>query len=1266
MDNQYKFHKLTPSDDVEMGIYERAMEYIFSNDDIRNIAISGTYGAGKSSMIESYKKAYPEKKFIHISLAHFVQEQGEEGNENDIKEKQVAVLEGKIINQLVHQIDSQKIPQTNFRIKNNVDDKHILTAALFATIFVAITCFLWFKSTWENMIKGFSIACLRQLFYFTTTNEMEFIMGAAALVILGIAIYKIIKLQKNAKLFKKLNVQGNEIEIFDESKDSYFDKYLNEVLYIFEHADVDGIIFEDIDRYDTNIIFEKLREVNYLLNQRNRIHDRKEQRQIMRFFYLLRDDIFESKDRTKFFDFILPIVPVVDASNTYDKFIDYFRDANLLGLFDMDFVQGLSLYVDDMRILKNICNEFVIYHERLKTSFTEQSNNKLLAMIVYKNLFPKDFGYLQTGRGYVHTLFSEKKNFVCPQINQLQKNIDELQEKNIQLNSERCDDLDELNALYFLIDGLISVDGKKETEYKSRKDFVKAILVSENVKRYSYRYGWEVINIEKELTDMEQNTDYEKRKLLIERKRCAEIYKNNMQIVRLKKQIEELAHAYLKDIITRENETAIFQSNYINAINEVEEFEDVKRSPYFDLIKFLIRDGYLDETYPDYMTYFYENSITANDKTFLRSITDRHAKPFDYKLDNAALVISRMRMIDFKSQEALNFELVDQLLSETEKNKERLKYFLDAIRNSDENKRIENFVSALLERDIAREKFVYELNKSGNDACDWILSTKDLTLQNKRQYVKDMLCVSSEETITLNNSNEKVTQFINHDSDFLEILDTDVVMVKKGFEILGVKFADINFATANRDLLLFVYNNNMYELNIDMIQKVLKYFYHTREQDNILLKNLSFILSREDQPLYGYVKENLDSYIEELISATQETEDDEEVVLYILNCSEDKITEKHKKAYIASTRTAISKLDEVDDPIWWEELLEQDKVQKTMENLCDYYFKSGNEMDDRLIQFINCFEESPVLEPTNINSKYEKYVKDEENANDKLFEDIIKSNEIKNDIYEELLCAFNKQYEEFNETELEPEKIEILINRDILEMNTYNLKTMRQHYSELCILFILKNIEKYLEIMNKNIFSFPELMQILEEKIDDELKIRLLKFNIMPISIKNKNYSDRIQDYIVENLYSNKDFQHLVKWYPSNRIKLRKRILDIAIEIIQNGEEISCVFHNKLLESILLSDKIDIVDKQILLARQIELGIQKSVAKTAFGQLDLPEYNQLLAGGQAKVEATNTGKLLLDALKERNWIANYAKDEEDPEMFQAYGKTVKKKSFANN
>ena len=69
-----RFQKLTPTSNVDLNAYEEGFEFIFSNDDIRNIAVSGPYSSGKSSLLESYKKKHPQKTFNHISLAHFTNE----------------------------------------------------------------------------------------------------------------------------------------------------------------------------------------------------------------------------------------------------------------------------------------------------------------------------------------------------------------------------------------------------------------------------------------------------------------------------------------------------------------------------------------------------------------------------------------------------------------------------------------------------------------------------------------------------------------------------------------------------------------------------------------------------------------------------------------------------------------------------------------------------------------------------------------------------------------------------------------------------------------------------------------------------------------------------------------------------------------------------------------------------------------------------------------------------------------------------------------
>ena len=53
---EYHFERLTLINDIELKVYEDAINYVFENPDIKNVAISGAYSAGKSSVLESYKK----------------------------------------------------------------------------------------------------------------------------------------------------------------------------------------------------------------------------------------------------------------------------------------------------------------------------------------------------------------------------------------------------------------------------------------------------------------------------------------------------------------------------------------------------------------------------------------------------------------------------------------------------------------------------------------------------------------------------------------------------------------------------------------------------------------------------------------------------------------------------------------------------------------------------------------------------------------------------------------------------------------------------------------------------------------------------------------------------------------------------------------------------------------------------------------------------------------------------------------------------------
>lgn len=70
------FEDLTPACDVDISNYKQALDQTFSEPCLKNIAITGPYGAGKSSVLESYLqsqlaiKGNYKVKCLRVFLSH--------------------------------------------------------------------------------------------------------------------------------------------------------------------------------------------------------------------------------------------------------------------------------------------------------------------------------------------------------------------------------------------------------------------------------------------------------------------------------------------------------------------------------------------------------------------------------------------------------------------------------------------------------------------------------------------------------------------------------------------------------------------------------------------------------------------------------------------------------------------------------------------------------------------------------------------------------------------------------------------------------------------------------------------------------------------------------------------------------------------------------------------------------------------------------------------------------------------------------------------
>lgn len=248
----------------------------------------------------------------------------------------------------------------------------------------------------------------------------------------------------------------------------------------------------------------------------------------------------------------------------------------------------------------------------------------------------------------------------------------------------------------------------------------------------------------------------------------------------------------LCDIITRENINAIFSVTNTNEIGTVTNFNEIKSSEYFDLLKYLIWNGYIDETYADYMTYFYENSLSRIDKTFLRSVTDRKAKEYTYQLKNPQMVVSRLRLVDFDQEEILNFDLLTYLLH-SQSHVEYLKRFINQLRKTKNFK----FVGAYFDLTSEMAAYIKYLNICWPELFYVALDEKALSEKQIRKYSLLSLYYSDEDTIELVNKDNYLCNYISNAHDYLAIDEADIGKLIYGFKLLGVCFAGFDYEVLN-------------------------------------------------------------------------------------------------------------------------------------------------------------------------------------------------------------------------------------------------------------------------------------------------------------------------------------------------------------------------------------------------------------------------------------------------------------------------------------
>ena len=1232
------FQKLTPitlSDD-EMRGYNEALDFVFKEDDLLNIAISGPYASGKSSVFKTYEEKRLEKKKlkgIHISLSYFSPNlKSKIKNQNvddELTFNDELMLERKIINQIIHQIEPKQIPSTDFKVK--AESKSWINIFWASIISLFFCCFIYIDKTLLNK-------------WLEEPTQLTLILIGSLFTLITFVSYKIIDLQHRKNLIRKLKIFQNEIDISSECDVSYFDKYLDEIIYILRKSKLDFIVFEDIDRYDDNLILNKLRELNYIYNQRQKNRKRKPTKgKPIKFIYLIKDEIFESKERTKFFDYILPIVPVMDNSNSLGKMEELFKNENIYSDFSITFLDTLSLYLDDIRLIKNICNEYIIYKKKLPHQASWFKKENLLAIIVYKNIFPEDYSLtrLGLGQGVVHRIIEsliKQRNSIYQ--NQMEQLDSEIQSKKdiIEMNeTNHLESVYELKALYIKFPSKIYSDDYQFNNRTKISDLNIKELISSLIKNnYKINNHYNEIDCKQYFDDLEQDSRYKKRKKKLE------IIKKNkkstleQELKKLEKQKFQLKSPNKISEIIKINQDnnitidSLFKAHIDDQTEHEQyksEYDKLSSSCYFPLLRTLIIQGYIDENYNDYTSFYDEQGLPQNDTLFLRNINERIQNDWQLELKKPEIVLKRLNSDNsskFNEPAVLNFSLLDHILA-TNKTRD-LFQFINLFKSNREvdfvNEYLARYFTLLINNNIKYKPehlclFIKKLNiRFGNI---WSL----LNIFDPRLYV--YLSFIHNQLIELEKIHGLVAlkNFIEARNDFLyieeewdrifQLLDNKQ-RITDAFKKMRIQFKQIEHSTP--ELLALVEAKKHYELNYVNVKHILQNRYNQTNFDSHIIQTI--LTLSDDSPVKVYFQSNLEPLVLSLTeSDISIIDDNEDTVLFILN--HDEISISVKIAYIDKISLTIKLLEQVTDKGVWNILLEKQKIEYSAENIVHYFF--NYELEDEDEEYIKINKElANFINNSNKNissqqADLEKLISDVDET-DLFFKPIILNSDLDPDRYKMLIAWFNgKCCSNFNYTGISKEKVSILIQLKAIGLGEeQDLKFIRKYYPDNIQELIIHNFNDYINKLNKDssLRNKKEIISLLSEEISLDKKFSLLALTDEPISINNQIYPTKLQNYILKNNFNVNDLHYITnsQFYDSTTDEIKETIKHLCIEYQEEILEYRQISYVLLIE-LLKIEQFSRDNKYTLLGNQInQLNIEETYQ--AFKILEQDSTNESL------------------------------------------------------
>lgn len=902
--------------------YANILKKKVNDQNITNIGIVAPYGSGKSSLIKTFidlqikeNKEF-SNKVISVSLANYgsIMKNAERSEELVYENEQD--IEKSILQQLFYKNDNKNTPYSRFKtLKDNTGQNIKITLLLLSVIICA--AFVGFQF-FDNIFK-----------IDLDTGWKWLILSLVLISMVVCSGFLIFNLIKN-KYIKSIQVGEINFEKNENETISVFNQYLDEIIYFFQKNKFNILIIEDLDRFNNLEIFSKLKELNTLLNKNDKIIAKHKK---ITFIYAVKDSMFKSEEeRSKFFEFILPVIPSLTSKNVKDELESVLTEK--LGYMPLspNLVIDISDYITSRRILNNVISDFIIHLSLLKLSNTEEKRNKLFGLMVLKNILPLEYERLQKQdeESIVFNLLNKEKNdFIERHTLKLKQDIVNIGKEIEKIKHENLNSLEELKLIFH---ALICKDFDNRLNINYQLDtFIDIQVINCTCQSYSSYYGYTKefpINISELSEKYFNDKDYfRKKEKTISEKLQNKISEFQLSINSLKNKIYQLNNMSFLELYNQypdEFEKIDFKENYI---------------------KLILVNGYVDETHMDYLSEQTNSFMSSNDKELIKKINRKdHIKLYD-KVDSPDKVILSLNDNRFGYINIFNCFLINELFSNKEEYLSKFRIFINMINSKqfDIKEKLEDIVNS----DYNSEKIIITLCKEVSFIWDIIFESKEIPNAKKEDLLYAIINSDdiNVDVLKLLNSNGNVSKQINETKTFTQNFNSKCIKINE-------LHIEIDFCLENvgniypNDISKYIIENNLYVFNYSNLLNILMYYYSKKEND-VLLHNYDILCEIPEDHFIVRIQAEFNKYLS-LVYTNLSQGNLSSKNLYDLLIRDD-VNIEIKKIIVQKECNEICYSSKLDDLIV-EELLKKEQLVLNIDDILSIYKRINKDLVVKYIE----------------------------------------------------------------------------------------------------------------------------------------------------------------------------------------------------------------------------------------------------------------------------------------------------------------------------